>query len=103
MFKTRSVTGIMSQFQATVDQLEALSKSKTKESLKLSSAVLKVEDLGDRFQMWVYNLHRRINTAIDDFQLSLADKLHEKALDADDEAEEAQVMAAALRTQFNLK
>lgn len=102
-FKSKSVTGIMSQFQATVDQLEALAASKHQESNKLSEAVLKVEDLGDRFQMWVYNLHRKVVSKIDDLQMNLADKLHFKSLDAQAEAQAASVLAEKIRSQFNLK
>jgi hypothetical protein len=103
MFNSKSVTGIMSQFQTTVDQLEALSVSKAKEGEKLASTVLKVEDLGDRIQMWVYNFHRKVNTLIDDFQMYLADELHFKSKDAEAEAQAASLLAAKLRDQFNLK
>jgi hypothetical protein len=102
-FKSKSVTGIMSQFQTTVDQLEALAASKGNESQHLADLVVKVEDIGDRFQLWVYNLHRKVVSMIDDFQMNLADKYHFKALDAQAEAQAASVLAEKIRAQFNLK
>lgn len=103
MINSKSVTGIMSQFQDTVEQLEALSKSKAKEGEKLASSVLKVEDLGDRIQLWVYNLHRKIVAKVDDFQMYLADELHFKAKEAEAEAQAASLLADKIRDQFCLK
>lgn len=103
MFKSNSITGIMSQFQQTVDRLDALALSKDAESTYLANKAVKVEVLGDRFQLWVYNQSRKLLTAIDELQLKLADKFDGKSQEADAEYQAAVMLADKLRDQFNLK